>query len=67
MKINNILSNQLGNIDISIESEFVKDLCADSLDMVEIFLMIEKEFDIKITKEQRKDITKVKDIIKLIE
>lgn len=66
VKIKNILSNQLGNIDISIESEFVKDLCADSLDMVEIFLMIEKEFGIKITKEQRKEITKVKDIIELI-
>ena len=66
VKINNILLNQLGNKDISIESEFVKDLCADSLDMVEIFLMIEKEFGIKITKEQRKEITKVKDIIELI-
>ena len=66
VKINNILSNQLGNKEISIESEFAKDLCADSLDMVEIFLMIEKEFGIKITKEQRKEISKVKDVIELI-
>ena len=65
-RINFIFINQLGNKEIQPESELVKDLCADSLDMVEIFLMIEKEFGINITKEQRKGIVKVKDIEDLI-
>ena len=66
-KIKNILTNQLGNKEINLESELVRDLGADSLDLVEIFLSIEKEFDIKITKEQRIGAKKVKDILDIIE
>ena len=65
-KIKNILTNQLGNKEINLESELVRDLGADSLDLVEIFLSIEKEFDIKITKEQRMGAKKVKDILDIM-
>ncbi len=65
-KIKNILTKQLGNKEINLESELVRDLGADSLDLVEIFLSIEKEFDIKITKEQRMGAKKVKDILDIM-
>ena len=61
--IKSILTKQLGNKEINFESGLVRDLGADSLDMVEIFLSIEKEFDIKITKEQRKNVITVRDLI----
>lgn len=65
-RIENILVNKLGHKDIKLDSNIISDLGADSLDMVEIFLEIERKFEVKIDKEQRKNITKVSDIINVL-
>ena len=65
-KIRNILISKLGNKEISKESNIILDLGADSLDLVEIFLLLEKEFGIKIEKEQRRGIREVKDLMNMV-
>ena len=65
-RIKKILINKLGNKQISEESNIVSDLGADSLDIVEIILDIEREFGIEIKKEQRKKIAKVKDLLDIV-
>lgn len=65
-KLENILISQLGNITINKETNIVQELGADSLDMVEIFLKVEKEFNIKIEKEERKKVKKVNDLLEIV-
>ena len=65
-KIRNILISKLGNKEINEESNIILDLGADSLDLVEIFLLLEKEFGIKIEKEQRRGIREVKDLMNMV-
>lgn len=65
-KLKEILAYKLGREDISKEADIVLDLGADSLDMVEIFLLLEKEFNIEIGKEQRKKVVKVEDLLDII-
>ena len=66
-KIKNVLINKLGNKEMSEESDLVIDLGADSLDMLEIFLEIEKKFNLSIEKEKRRNIKKVKDLLDIID
>lgn len=49
------------------DSEFVKDLAADSLDVVELVMALEEKFDIEIPDSAAEKITTVKDVIKYIE
>jgi len=49
------------------ESQFVEDLGADSLDVVELVMALEEKFDIEIPDDQAEAITTVKDAIKFIE
>ena len=65
-KIRNILISKLGNKEINEESNIILDLGADSLDLVEIFLLLEKEFGIKIEKEQRRGMREVKDLMNMV-
>ena len=65
-RVEKILIDKLGNKPINKESNIILDLGADSLDMVEIILAIEKEFNIKIDKENRRNVIKVKDLIDII-
>lgn len=68
-KLQNILSKQLG-IDGSIvteSSDFVKDLGADSLDLVEIVMSVEKTFRIKIEQEEMESCNTVGATLRLIE
>ncbi|WP_276797991.1 acyl carrier protein [Cloacibacillus porcorum] len=41
------------------EASFVEDLCADSLDIVELIMGIEEEFDIEISDEDAEKLTTV--------
>lgn len=43
------------------EASFVDDLGADSLDLVELIMSMEEEFDIEISDEDAENITTVKD------
>jgi len=68
-KVKNILVKQLGiNLEeIAIDSDIVEDLGADSLDKVEIIFALEKEFKVKILKEESMKIKKVKDILEYLQ
>ncbi len=68
-KVKDMLVEKLG-VDaskITEESEIVKDLGADSLDLVEMLLSMEEEFGITISDEQTENIKTVKDIVEIID
>ena len=49
----------LGEDEISLDSNFMKDLGADSLDTVELIMEFEEEFDLEIPDEDAEKITTV--------
>ena len=52
---------------VTMETDFMKDLEADSLDAVEIILGVEDEYGIEIPDEVAENFTKVADIVEYIE
>ena len=64
-----IVGKQLGidPSEIKPEADFGKQLGADSLDVVELVMLIEDEFDIEIEDETVSQITTVQDALKYIE
>ena len=68
-KIQALIAEQL-DVDasqITMETDFMKDLEADSLDAVEIILGVEEEYGIEIPDEVAENFTKVSDIVKYVE
>ena len=68
-KVKSLLANQL-NIDeskIEESSKIIDDLGADSLDVVELLMVLEDEFGVSISDEQALEIKTVGDIVKIIE
>ena len=67
-KIKKILGNQLGinEENIKMESTFVDDLAADSLDIVELVMAIEEEFGIEISDSDAEKIVTVGDVVNYI-
>lgn len=66
-KIRGIVAEQLG-IDaekINLETRFIEDLEADSLDLFQVIMELEDEFDVKI--EETDNIKSVKDAVDYIE
>ncbi|GAA8558856.1 hypothetical protein oki1432_10870 [Helicobacter pylori] len=64
-----VIAEQL-NIDasqVTPEAEFVKDLGADSLDIVELIMALEERFGIEIPDEQAEKIVNVGDVMRYIE
>lgn len=64
-----LMAEQLG-IDkstITPESEIIKDLGADSLDVVEMLLDLEKEYGVNISDEAAAELKTVGDIVALVE
>lgn len=57
----------LSEDEIKMESSFVDDLGADSLDTVELVLALEEEFDISIPDEEAEKITTVAQAVEKIE
>ena len=53
--------------EISMDSSFVDDLGADSVDLVELVMAMEEEFDIEIADDDAQKILKVQDAISYIE
>ena len=49
------------------DSKFVEDLGADSLDVVELVMALEEEFDLEIPDDKAEGISTVADAIKFIE
>ena len=67
-EVKNILSKILSihEQEILASSRLNEDLGADSLDMVEIIMDCEKEFDISISEEEGSEVKRVEDVINLI-
>lgn len=68
-KVKNLISEQLDveESEIKLESSFQGDLEADSLDVVELIMAIEDEFDIEIPDEEAEKILTVKNAVDYIE
>jgi len=68
-KVKKIIVEQLGveEDDVTMESSFIDDLGADSLDTVELVMAFEEEFGIEIPDEDAEKITTVGDAVKYIE
>lgn len=68
-RVASIVVEQLGveSSSISEETDFQKDLGADSLDVVELIMAFEEEFDISVNDEAAGDIKTVKQVIEYIE
>lgn len=66
--IKNIIAEQLGTEDeITLSTNLMKDLEADSLDAVEIIMAIEDEYDIEIPDEEAEKMQTVSDIVRYVE
>ncbi len=67
-KVQKIIVDQLGVDAASVkpDASFVEDLGADSLDLTELIMAIEEEFDIEIADEDAQKIQKVQDAIEYI-
>ncbi len=68
-KIRKLLADQLEIEEnkITLESNLVDDLNADSLDIVELIMDVEQEYDITIPDEDLPSVVTVKDIVSYIE
>ena len=68
-KVKEIVVEQLGveAADVAIDSTFIDDLGADSLDIVELIMAFEEEFNIEIPDEIAEKIKTVKDAVDYIE
>ncbi len=68
-KIKNILAEQLDvEADtLTMETDIGKDLNADSLDVVEILMSIEDEFEVEIPDEEIENIKTIGDVVEYIE
>jgi acyl carrier protein len=67
-RVKKIVAEQLGvnEVDVKIESTFVDDLGADSLDTVELVMALEEEFECEIPDEEAEKITSVQQAIDYI-
>ena len=65
-KIKELLLKQLENVDesqIQLDSSFVEDLGADSLDLVDLLMAFEEEFGIEIPDEDAENFVTVQDAV----
>jgi acyl carrier protein len=67
-KVKSIIADQLGvgADEIKPESSFIEDLGADSLDIVELVMAMEEEFEVEIPDEEAENIKTVGDAINYI-
>ena len=68
-KVTKIIVDQLGvdEKEVTPQASFVEDLGADSLDIVELVMALEEEFDIEISDEEAEKITKVQEAVEFIQ
>ena len=68
-KVRDIVVEQLGveADEVSIDSTFIDDLGADSLDIVELIMAFEEEFNIEIPDEAAEKIKTVQDVVTYID
>jgi len=63
-----IIVEQLGvsEEEVTMEASFIDDLGADSLDLVELIMAMEEEFDIEIADEEAEKLRTVQDVLNYI-
>lgn len=68
-KVKEIIVDQL-DVDedkVTMEASIIDDLGADSLDIVDMVMTLEEEFDVKISDDEVENVKTVGDIVKIIE
>jgi len=67
-KVKSIIVEQLGVVegDITLDASFIDDLGADSLDIVELIMALEEEYDIQIPDEDAEKVVTVQDVVDYI-
>ena len=67
-KVKDIIVEQLGvsESSITMEASFIDDLGADSLDIVELIMALEEEFDIEIPDSDAEKVVTVEDVVEYI-
>lgn len=67
-KVKGIIVEQLGVADtaVTMEASFIDDLGADSLDIVELIMALEEEFDIEIPDADAEKVVTVSDVVEYI-
>jgi len=67
-KVKKIIVDQLGvdEDDVTLEASFIDDLGADSLDIVELIMAFEEEFDLEIPDSEAEKISTVGDAVEYI-
>ena len=68
-KVRKLLAEQLniGEDSISLKSKVIEDLGADSLDVVEMLMVLEDEFNVTVSDEESLTLKTVEDIVNLID
>ena len=67
-RVKKIIIEQLGVTEstVTLEASFVDDLGADSLDIVELVMALEEEFDIEIPDSDAEKVVSVRDVVDYI-
>ena len=68
-KVRDIVVEQLGSEadEVTLEATFIDDLGADSLDIVELIMAFEEEFNVEIPDEAAEKIKTVQDVVNYID
>ena len=68
-KVRKIIAEQLGvsESEVTLDASFQEDLAADSLDIVELVMALEEEYDLEISDDEAEKIRKVRDAVEYID
>ena len=67
-KVTAVMTDRLGvsELEITPETSLIEDLAADSLDLYELMMALEEEFNVEIPQELTNDIEYVEDIVRVL-